>query len=150
VDANTILKRSENVTFQTVAGEAILIRMDTGTYFSLNPVGTDFWQLLDGRDPISYHANRIATKYNERTEAFFNELTALTADPTKKSNQAIATIAQNYSLSEATVRQNLDKLAAGQPAAALARAYAVDDSVVLADLLELAQRLAAEKLVEES
>jgi hypothetical protein len=124
--------------------------MDTGTYFSLNPVGTDFWQLLDGRDPISYHANRIATKYNERTEAFFNELTAMAADPAQNSNQAIAALAQNYSLSEATVRQNLAKLAAGQPAANLAHAYTVEESVVLADLLELAQKLAAEKLVEET
>jgi hypothetical protein len=150
MDANTVLKRSDNVTFQTVAGEAILIRMDTGTYFSLNQVGTDFWQMLDGRDPISYHTNRIATKYNERTEAFFNDLVVMAADPSKQTNQAIAALTQNYSLPEAIVRQNLDKLAAGQPATTLARAYIVEDTVVLADLLELAQKLAAEELVEET
>lgn len=150
MDANTVLKRSENVTFQTVAGEAILIRMDTGTYFSLNPVGTDFWQLLDGRQPISYHANRIAGKYNERTEAFFKELVKMAADPGPKSEQALAALAQQYSLSEATVRKNLDKLRAGEAAEGLARAYQVEDPVVLADLLEVAQKLAAEKLVEET
>ena len=150
MDANTVLKRSDNVTFQAVAGEAILIRMDTGTYFSLNQVGTDFWQMLDGRDPISYHANRIASKYNEQTGAFFNGLVAMAADPSQKGDQAIAALAQSYSLPEAIVRQNLDKLAAGQPAETLARAYMVEDSMVLADLLELATKLAAEELVEET
>jgi hypothetical protein len=149
VDANTVLKRSDKVTFQTVAGEAILIRMDSGTYFSLNQVGTDFWQLLDGRSPISSHAAHIAAKYNERTQAFFAELAALAAQPAEASQQAITNLAQNYNLSEAMVRENRNRLAAGQPAEALVRAYSVEDSMVLADLLELAQKLAAEKLVEE-
>lgn len=149
MDANTILKRSDNVTFQTVAGEAILIRMDTGTYFSLNQVGTDFWQLLDGRTPISDHASQIAAKYNKRTQAFFDELVAMSATA-KTDDGAIATLAQNYSLPETTVRHNLAKVAAGQPTALLAQAHTVEDSVVLADLLNLAKKMAAEKLVEES
>ena len=149
MDANTVLKRSDKVTFQTVAGEAILIRMDSGTYFSLNQVGTDFWQLLDGRSPINSHAAQIATKYNERTQAFFAELAALAAQPAEANQQAITNLAQNYNLSEAMVRENRNRLAASQPAEALVRAYSVEDSMVLADLLELAQKLAAEKLVEE-
>lgn len=64
MNANTILKRSENVTFQTVADEAILIRLDTGTYFSLNKIGTEFWDMLDGQQTIGEHAAVIAEKYD--------------------------------------------------------------------------------------
>ena len=64
MDAITRLKRSDNVTFQNIAGEAILIRLDTGTYFSLNPVGTEFWEMLDGQQTIEQHAVTIAAKYN--------------------------------------------------------------------------------------
>lgn len=64
MNANTILKRSENVTFQTVADEAILIRLDTGTYFSLNKIGTEFWDMLDGQQSIGEHAAVIAEKYD--------------------------------------------------------------------------------------
>jgi hypothetical protein len=64
LDASTRLKRSDNVTFQNIAGEAILIRLSTGTYFSLNPVGTEFWEMLDGQQTIEQHAATIAAMYS--------------------------------------------------------------------------------------
>jgi hypothetical protein len=63
LDANTILKRSENAAFEVVAEEAILISLATGTYFSLNKVGTEFWELLDGRQTIGDHATVLAGNY---------------------------------------------------------------------------------------
>jgi hypothetical protein len=33
LDGTTVLKRSDNAAFEVVADEAILIRLDTGTYF---------------------------------------------------------------------------------------------------------------------
>lgn len=64
MDAQSRLQRRPDVTFQSVAGEAILIRMDTGTYFSLNKIGTEFWDMLDGQQTIAQHAAVIAAKYN--------------------------------------------------------------------------------------
>jgi hypothetical protein len=64
LDATTILKRSDNAAFEVVADEAILIRLDTGTYFSLNKVGTEFWEMLDGEQSIHDHAVTLAGKYS--------------------------------------------------------------------------------------
>ena len=64
MDAQTILKRSEQVTHQIVAAEAILINLNTGTYFSLNKIGTEFWEMLDGHQSIQHHAQTLATKYS--------------------------------------------------------------------------------------
>ena len=69
MDEKTILQRSENAAFEVVAGEAILIRLDTGTYFSLNKVGTEFWEMLDGRQSISDHAAVIAEKAKPYVDA---------------------------------------------------------------------------------
>lgn len=88
MNAATRLKRSDNVTYQNVAEEAILIRLDTGTYFSLNKIGTEFWNMLDGQHTVEQHAATIAAK------------------------------------------------------------YAVDVEIVVADLLELAEKMAADKLVD--
>ena len=63
MDANTKLKRSANATFQIVADEAILIHLNTGTTFSLNKVGTEFWNMLDGTQTIDQHAAIIANQY---------------------------------------------------------------------------------------
>lgn len=89
LDAETVLRRSFQSTFQVVADEAILIHLGTGTYFSLNRVGTEFWQMLDGQGTIGGHAETLAQKYS------------------------------------------------------------VDVSIVTADLLELAGKMAADKLVDE-
>ena len=89
MDQLTKLRRSANATYQVVAGEAILIRLDTGTYFSLNKIGTEFWDALDGAQTIAGHA------------------------------------------------------------AAIAKTYDVEEALVTADLLELAGKMAADKLVDE-
>jgi hypothetical protein len=59
----TILSRSPKATYEVVAGEAILIHLDTGAYFSLNSIGTEFWQMLDGQQTIHDHATTLANKY---------------------------------------------------------------------------------------
>lgn len=64
MDAQSILRRSDNATFEVVAGEAILIRLDTGSYYSMNKIGTEFWEMLDGRQTIAEHAAVIAQKYD--------------------------------------------------------------------------------------
>lgn len=83
MDGTTVLKRSDNAAFEVVAGEAILIRLDTGTYFSLNKVGTEFWEMLDGEQSIRDHAATLAGQYSVETsmvEADLLELAGKMAD----------------------------------------------------------------------
>ena len=63
MNEKTILTRSEQATFEIVAGEAIIIDLNSGVYFSLNEVGTEFWEMLDGAQSIGDHAAVIAAKY---------------------------------------------------------------------------------------
>lgn len=63
MDSQTHLQHSPNATFQVVAGEAILIHTKSGVYYSLNEVGTAFWQLLDGRRSIADCAKILANEY---------------------------------------------------------------------------------------
>ena len=132
MDANAKLKRSDNVTFQVVADEAILIRLDTGTYFSLNKVGTEFWQMLDGRRTIEEHASALADKNNRIVQAATDGLTALAMR-----------IAGDFG---AQAQVLIDDLR--QYAQSVAGKYLVGTPLVAGDLLELAEKMAADKLVE--
>jgi hypothetical protein len=85
---SSVLRRSPSAAFQVLEGEAILIHVPSGTYFSLNKVGTELWQMLDGRQDIAACAATLAGRYQ------------------------------------------------------------VEESVVIADLLELGEKMAAEGLVE--
>jgi hypothetical protein len=64
LDGNDILRRSELITYKVVDGQAILLNLENGTYFSLNAVGTDFWDRLDGQQTIAQHATVIAEDYH--------------------------------------------------------------------------------------
>jgi len=83
LDKNSILQRAENVTFEVVADEAILIDINTGTYFSLNEVGTEFWEMLDGGQTIEQHATVIANKYEVETSMVVDDLLELAEEMAK-------------------------------------------------------------------
>lgn len=61
--AKTVLSRNDTISFEVIAGEAILVDASGDTYFALNEVSTEFWQRLDGQATIADHAEAIATDY---------------------------------------------------------------------------------------
>ena len=73
----TILTRSESASYEIVADEAILIDVNSGTYFSLNSVGTEFWQMIDGERTIGAIAGTIAAKYDVAPDMVANDLIEL-------------------------------------------------------------------------
>jgi hypothetical protein len=133
LNADTKLKRSDNVTFQVVAGEAILIRLNTGTYFSLNKIGTQFWERLDGQQTIEQIAAVFAGQNNSIVESVVRDL-FMVADKTAREFQAEAQVLVD------AVRAFANKTADD---------YSVGRQVVVDDLLELAGKMKADSLVEE-
>lgn len=83
MNQDSILHRAESVTFEVVADEAILIDISTGTYFSLNEVGTEFWEMLDGEQTIAQHAAVIASKYDVETSMVVDDLLELAGEMAK-------------------------------------------------------------------
>ncbi len=132
MDTKAKLKRSENVTFQNVAGEAILIRLDTGTYFSLNKVGTEFWEMLDGQRTIEQHAITLADKNNKIVQMAVDGL-----------HELAEKIADEYHAEAQVLVDDIREFAR-----TTASKYHVDVSTVVRDLLELAEKMAADKLVD--
>lgn len=132
LNTDTILKRSDRATFQVVAGEAILIHLDSGTYFSLNKVGTEFWELLDGQKTIHEHAQAIAMQYNQLTSAIADDVRHFAEH-----------IAGKYESAESVVRD------IRQLADAITAKYHVETQRVAGDLIDLATKMAADKLVDE-
>jgi hypothetical protein len=147
IDKHLVLRRADQVTFEVVAGEAILIDMRTGTYFSLNEVGTLFWEELDGQRSLIELAGLIADTYNEKSARFVRQLkrSVATAQPLD-----VEEIARDYGVETADVRGYLEQMKAGDPeavAANLAAEFHVTPDIVLDDLLELAQKMMADRLL---
>jgi hypothetical protein len=82
LNSNARLRHSPEATFQVVAGEAILIHLNTGSYYSLNEVGTDFWNLLDGQRTIAECADLIAADYDAPRDVVLADLLELAGELT--------------------------------------------------------------------
>ncbi len=84
VDAHIRLRHTANATYQSVEGEAILIHLQTGTYYSLNDVGTTFWELLDGARTLGDCAAKIAAEYDAPVDVITGDLLELAEDLMKE------------------------------------------------------------------
>jgi hypothetical protein len=82
--SETRLNHTPEATFQEVAGEAILIHLHTGVYYSLNEVGTSFWNLLDGQRTIADCAGLIAAEYSAPGDVVLADLLELSTDLVKE------------------------------------------------------------------
>ena len=80
INVTDILQRSPNATHQTVGEEAILIDLNSGSYYSLNDTGTMFWELIDGRRTIADCAAEIAGQYEVESEVVAADLLELAAE----------------------------------------------------------------------
>jgi hypothetical protein len=73
-------RHSLNAAHQTVGEEAILINLNTGSYYSLNDTGTRFWELLDGQNTIADCARLIAIEYDVEADVVETDLLELATD----------------------------------------------------------------------
>jgi len=53
ITAATRAKLSDDVLFQELQGDAVLLELKTGVYFGLDRVGTRIWQLLAEHETVS-------------------------------------------------------------------------------------------------
>jgi Coenzyme PQQ synthesis protein D (PqqD) len=57
-------KRREGVAAQVASGEAVLLDIESGQYFSLNPVGGRIWELCDGTRSVAEIVSVMCEEYD--------------------------------------------------------------------------------------
>jgi len=65
-----------NVAADVVDGEAILIRLEDGIYFSMNPVGTGIWQLVEARSSVERMVSLVAASCSVAREVAVRDVRA--------------------------------------------------------------------------
>lgn len=74
---DSLLQRSENVLFQEVGGEAVLLDLASEQYFGLDPVGTRMWDLLDGNSSLGQVHATLCAEYEASPERICDDMLAL-------------------------------------------------------------------------
>ena len=53
-----------NVIHETIDGEAVIINLMSGRYYSVQGSGAEIWNLIDGRDSVGQAAQWLAQRYS--------------------------------------------------------------------------------------
>ena len=77
VTFDSVLHRSDDVLFQEVAGESVLLDLASEQYFGLDPVGTRIWDLIDGKRQLGDIQRILCAEYDAEPQQIGNDLLAL-------------------------------------------------------------------------
>ena len=72
-----IVTKSPNVQWTVLEGEAVLLNMDNGHYFTLNRVGTAMWELLTAEQPLGDILAALCARFDVTEEVARKDLTEL-------------------------------------------------------------------------
>ena len=77
---DTSLRHRPGILFRDLAGEAVLLDPDAGTYFGLNEVGTRAWNLIGGGASLGAVQAVLQEEYDAPAERIWEDLLALVQD----------------------------------------------------------------------
>jgi hypothetical protein len=81
---------SDDVLWQELQGEAVLLNLKTGVYFGLNPIGTRVWELLAHHGIVRDVVDAIVGEYDVARQVCADDVIALIAD---MQNHSLVTVA---------------------------------------------------------
>ena len=74
------LSQPRDVLFQELDGESVLLHVQSGQYFGLNPTGHAMWQALTAADSVQKAFDQLLTTFNVTPEQLEKDLTSLVDD----------------------------------------------------------------------
>lgn len=77
---DTTFRHRPGILFRDLAGEAVLLDPDAGTYFGLNEVGTRAWNLIAAGANLGAVHTALQEEYEAPAERIWDDLLALVQD----------------------------------------------------------------------
>ena len=74
--ANTF-RPSKDAVFRDLDGEAVILHLESGTYFGLNSVGTRIWQLMEGDGRLTVVLEELRAEYDAPPDVIERDLLEL-------------------------------------------------------------------------
>ena len=68
---------SEDAVFRELDGEVVILNLDTGIYFGLNPTGTRIWNLIAQHGSLQKVLETMTEEYEAPTESLENDILQL-------------------------------------------------------------------------
>jgi len=79
ISLNSRVRILDDVLFQELQGEAVLLNLKTGVYLGLDQLGTQIWQLLQADGSLGKVSEVILQEYDVTPEKLTQDLVSLVA-----------------------------------------------------------------------
>lgn len=79
VSLESMFVRSKSTMFRDLDGEAVILDLDSGTYFGLNAVGTRIWQLIEQHGRLKAVLDELCREYDAEPDELERDLLELVA-----------------------------------------------------------------------
>ena len=73
-----------NITYRVIDGEAVILNLDKGYYYSLNEVGTRIWEAIDKKKSLNEMLDSLKEEYQVPAEQLKSDLLGLIKDLEKE------------------------------------------------------------------
>jgi len=73
------LRIPEGILFQDLQGETVLLNLNTGVYFGLDPVGTRIWHLIQEQQSLQKVLDALLDEYDVTNDQCAQDLFSLVA-----------------------------------------------------------------------
>ena len=77
LESSTVVVRSDAILAAEIDGEAVMLSIENGKYYGLDPVGTDIWNLASEPRSIGQICNALRDRYDVDAETCRQEVTEL-------------------------------------------------------------------------
>lgn len=92
-DLTRVVRIHPSTLHREVDGEAVLLQLDTGEYFGLDPVGTRIWQLMLDTGSVEGIVSAVASEFAVEPDVAAADLDVLLAELVARRLVEIETIA---------------------------------------------------------
>jgi hypothetical protein len=80
LDKSSVVVAADHQTSTEVDGEKIILDLEGGIYFGLNPTGAQIWEAIQEPTPIGEVVAKVAGEYDVETEQCLEDVMALVQD----------------------------------------------------------------------
>ena len=74
------IRANDDVLFENLHGEGVLLNLKTGVYLGLDPVGTRVWQMLEEHSVLSGILDTMLAEYDVERQRCADDLLALVSE----------------------------------------------------------------------
>ena len=75
---------SDDAVFRELDGEAVILQLEAGVYFGLDPVGTRLWQLIDTHGALRSVVDAAAEEFDVARDVLERDLLQLVSELAEK------------------------------------------------------------------